>query len=101
MSKKLLVPKLCGSSSHEFALYPDENHNGIVITEVEHLELHDIYLKIYPVIIKKIVKRYEKSLKCDLFIAEAIVANAVPSLLKVFFDICLNLFHLTLKFECM
>ena len=47
MSKKLLVPKLCGSSSHEFALYPDENHNGIVITEVEHLELHDIYLKIY------------------------------------------------------
>ena len=87
MSKKLLVPKLCGSSSHEFALYPDENHNGIVITEVEHLELHDIYLKIYPVIIKKIVKRYEKSLKCDLFIAEAIVASAVPSLLKVFFDI--------------
>jgi len=85
---KCIVPKIDDHSVNDkFALYPTENNNEMVVTEEEHLELYDLYSKIYPIAVDNIAKRYESSLECDARIAKAVVSNTLPRLLKIFFDV--------------
>ena len=69
-----------------YILFPTENNNDNIISEIERLELHEIYTKIFSITQNNLIKRYEEIFKCNENISKEVVLRTLPDLLKVFFE---------------
>jgi len=74
------------SSGEGFTLFPNEENDGIVISESERIVLHGHYSKIYSAIISIVARRYEKLFSLSNGCAKDIVSLPIVTVLHVFFD---------------
>jgi len=90
MGKVLPIIVSANSDIDGYILYPDELGNGVVLSEQERLDLYQHYVKIYSKITHSIQSQYQKKIKCDPNIAEAIVRHSVIPLLSTFFNVSIR-----------
>ncbi len=82
--KSIFVTK---HSKDGYALYPDENENGVRLSESDHLELFECLTKIYPEVIHKVSKSLQNKFEISPVVIDAITKHTIIPLLNVFFDI--------------
>ena len=82
--KSIFVTK---HSKDGYALYPDENENGVRLSELDHLELFECLTKIYPEVIHKVSKSLQNKFEISPVVIDAITKHTIIPLLNVFFDI--------------
>ena len=87
MNSKSVQPILVETCEIDgFLLFPTENNNGIIISDVEKLELDKLYTEIYVTVVDNMSNRYKETFKCNENISIDIVKHTLPPLLQAFLD---------------
>jgi len=91
MNSKSVQPILVETCEIDgFLLFPTENNNGIIISDVEKLELDKLYTEIYVTVVDNMSNRYKETFKCNENISIDIVKHTLPPLLQAFFELSIR-----------
>jgi hypothetical protein len=81
---KPIIVKKCNING--YILYPDENGNGVVLSEQCQLGLFKFSSKLYPNLIDIVGKNIKGKFECSPAVIDAITHHTIINLLHVFFD---------------